>query len=144
MENPYDLSSGEPTQDERTLAMLAHLLQIFTGFIGPLVIFLAKRELSRYVAFHALNALLWQVAFFVLSMGSMFLWFCTMIGFSAAHSVAFSGPPTGMIVLFPLMFLFIGGGSLLNLVFGVVYAIKAQNGEWAGYPIIGTWASRHV
>jgi uncharacterized Tic20 family protein len=33
-----------PTEDERTMAMLAHLLMAFTGFIGPLVIFIVKQN----------------------------------------------------------------------------------------------------
>jgi uncharacterized membrane protein len=37
--------------------MLAHLLQFFAGFIPPLVIYLVKRN-SRFVAFHAMQALL--------------------------------------------------------------------------------------
>ena len=45
----------EPTADERTLALLAHLLMAFTGFIGPLVIFCVRRD-SRFVKFHSLQA----------------------------------------------------------------------------------------
>ena len=48
-----------PTSDEETLAMLAHVLQIFTWWIGPLVIYLAKRD-SKFVSFHAMQTLLWQ------------------------------------------------------------------------------------
>ena len=42
------------TQDERTMAMLAHLLGIVTGFLGPLVIWLIKKDQSKFVAYHAL------------------------------------------------------------------------------------------
>jgi len=43
-----------PTEDERTMAMLAHLLMAFTGFIGPLVIFLREAEFAvREVSFAA-------------------------------------------------------------------------------------------
>jgi hypothetical protein len=48
-----------PTSDETTLALLAHVLQIFTWWIGPLAIYLAKRD-SKFVSFHAMQALLWQ------------------------------------------------------------------------------------
>jgi uncharacterized Tic20 family protein len=53
----YDLPS--PSHDERTTAMLARLLMIFTWFIGPLILYLVKRE-SRFVAFHSLQALIFQ------------------------------------------------------------------------------------
>ena len=60
-----DLPSPGP--DERSLAMLAHALQIVGGFIAPLVIFLIRRD-SRFVGFHALQALLLQLIY-------MFFWF---------------------------------------------------------------------
>ncbi len=45
-----------PTQDERTFAMLAHLLACFGGgFIAPLIILLSKKD-SRFVKFHAIQA----------------------------------------------------------------------------------------
>ena len=44
-----------PTPDERTLAMLAHILQTFSCFIGPLVIYVVKRD-SRFVAFHVISS----------------------------------------------------------------------------------------
>ena len=49
-----------PTQDERTMALLAQVLQIVGWWIAPLVIFLIKRE-SKFVSFHALQALLLQI-----------------------------------------------------------------------------------
>jgi hypothetical protein len=41
--------------------------------------------------------------------------------------------------LFPLLWLFGVGGWITNVILGIVYGIKAQRGEWAGYPIIGKW-----
>ena len=47
--------------EERTWAMLAHLsviVNLFTGFFGPiaaLVIYLLFRDRSRYVAYHSLQ-----------------------------------------------------------------------------------------
>ena len=58
----------EPTTpDERTFALLAHMLQIMLSWIAPLAIFLIKRQ-SKFVSFHALQALLLQVACMLLSL----------------------------------------------------------------------------
>ena len=46
------------------MAMLAHVLQIFTWWIWPPVIFIVKQD-SKSVRFHALQALLWQIALIV-------------------------------------------------------------------------------
>ena len=54
-----------PTQDERTMALLAHVLGIFAGFLAPLIFFLVKRD-SKFVSFHALQSLAWHIIYFVL------------------------------------------------------------------------------
>src|SRR5689334_25422995 len=53
----------EPTQEERTFGTLSHALQMAGGWIAPLVIFLSKKQQSRFVAFHSLQALLLQLSF---------------------------------------------------------------------------------
>ena len=55
----------QPTLDERTMAILAHMLPIVGLWIAPLIIFVVKRE-SRFVSFHALQALLLQVTYMFL------------------------------------------------------------------------------
>ena len=37
------------SKDDKTMAMLCHLLAIFTTFIGPLIIWLIKKDQSAYV-----------------------------------------------------------------------------------------------
>jgi len=132
-----------PSPDERTFAMLAHILQLFTGFIGPLVIYIVKRE-SRFVAFHALQALLWQAIYFVITMLFMVIWFVLIFSTIATHpsSGASKGPPTEFFILIPLIWLFFACGWVVAMILGIVYGIKANQGQWAAYPIIGGWALR--
>jgi uncharacterized protein len=58
--------------EEKTWSILAHLsifLNLFTGFLGPvvaLVIWLVYRDRSPKVAFHALQSMWYQVAWLVL------------------------------------------------------------------------------
>lgn len=134
--------SLEPTQDERTMATLAHALSIL-GFIAPLVIFLIKRP-SRFVSFHALQALLWHIAYLILIVVLMVTFFAvfffTIITQAEAHKNA--GPPPAMFLMIPLMWLGFAGGAIANLILAVVYAIKASQGEWANYPIFGRLARK--
>lgn len=56
--------------DENVFALLAHLLGIFTGFIGPLVIFLVKKDspgLAYENAKHALNFQISLVIYYIIS-----------------------------------------------------------------------------
>jgi uncharacterized protein len=129
-----------PSADERTFGLLAHLLQVFTGFMGPLVILCIKQN-SRFVKFHALQSLIWQLCFTgVLLMGSGFAFFVAFAtvfhDLSKPHGA--SSPPT-FFLLFPLLWLFAVGGWITNVILAVVYGMKANRGEWAGYPIIGRW-----
>jgi uncharacterized Tic20 family protein len=59
-------------QEERSWSVLAHLsvlLNLFTGFLGPvaaLVIWLVYKDRSQRVAFHALQSMWYQAAWLVL------------------------------------------------------------------------------
>ena len=68
----------DPSLDERTMAILAHVLQIVGLWIAPLIIFVVKRE-SKFVSFHALQALLLQVLYLCLMGIGMFLWFGAVV-----------------------------------------------------------------
>jgi uncharacterized Tic20 family protein len=132
----------EPTQDERTMATLAQGLSVL-GFLPPLIIFFIKRE-SRFVSFHALQALLWHITYMVLMMIVVMVFFLGIMltVFSQAENLKHGGPPTALFVIFPVIWLGISAGSIINIVLAVVYAIKAGQGEWADYPIFGRWARK--
>jgi uncharacterized protein len=137
---PQGRPLAPPAQDERTLAFLAHLLQIFSGFIGPLVIFCVKQD-SRFVRFHSLQALVWQACYMVLIFFSIMVCAIGLL-VSVLHNpeaVHSQGPPPGLFVFFPLIWLIMMGGWVANLILGLVFGIKANNGEWAAYPVIGKW-----
>lgn len=134
----------EPTEDERNFAMLAHLLQFFAGFVPPLVIFLVKRK-SRFVAFHALQALLWQAAYLLIIMLGMMAIFASVFGMILHQQHAGganNAPPMAFFVGFGSFWLLIMIGWFGNLVLAIVYSIKAYHGKWANYPIFGRLARR--
>jgi uncharacterized Tic20 family protein len=131
----------EPTQDERTMATLAHGLSIL-GFLAPLIIFLLKRQ-SRFVSFHALQALLWHVTYLILIVLGMVAFLAIFILTLVAHPIAKgAAPPLGVFLVFPFLWLFFMAGSIVTLILAIVYAIKAGQGEWADYPIFGKLARR--
>jgi uncharacterized protein len=132
----------ETTQDERTFAVLAHALQMAGWWIAPLVIFLTKRE-SRFVAFHALQALFLQLSFMVIGVVGAVLWFALIFGsmIKAGHPPP-NAPPPALLFLLPLVWLVFMGMWVLVLVAVILYSIKAGRGEWAEYPVVGKWARR--
>jgi uncharacterized Tic20 family protein len=130
----------EPGPDDRTLAMLALLLMAFSGIIGPLVIFCVKQD-SRFVRFHSLQALIWQAAYVVLVMLSVSVFLVAMVA-SLIHNPPTphsNAPPPAFVFLFPFIWIGTMGGWTANLILGIVYAFKAQRGEWATFPVFGKW-----
>ena len=82
------LTSGEqppyaPTDDERTLGILAHVLAI-VSFLGPLIIFLIKKDESKYVAEQAKESLNFQITVFIVC----FVLAITVIGILLIWAVA--------------------------------------------------------
>ena len=61
--------------DDKSMAMLAHLLGIFTGFLGPLIIWLIKKDQSPFVNDQGKEALNFQI-FAIICFFGCFLTFC--------------------------------------------------------------------
>jgi uncharacterized Tic20 family protein len=104
-------SSTPPTKDERNLALLSHLLGIFTGFLGPLIIWLIKKDSSAYVSDQSKEALNFQITVAIAYLVSGLLTF-VLIG----------------CVLMPIVLL----GAL---VLAIMATIAASKGEPYRYPL---------
>jgi uncharacterized Tic20 family protein len=106
-----------PDDEERTLAMLCHLLPIVAGFIAPLIIWLIKKDQSRFLDHHGREAVNFQINVliitFTLAIVAMVLTFI-LIGF----------------LLFPVIF----AVAIAALVLEVLAGIAASRGEWHRYP----------
>ena len=70
------------------------------------------------------------------------VWFVLMFSTVALHFGDKNAPPTAFLAFFPLIWLFFAGCGILNLVIAIVYAIKAGQGEWAEYPLLGRLARK--
>jgi uncharacterized protein len=140
------IAPPEITSDEKTMATLAHVLQLVGWWIAPLIIYLVKRD-SKFVAFHAMQALLWQLVLMVLWFAAMIVWFVTIFSFAFSHAAkaAPQQPPSlGFFLGFAALWFVALGIMGLNLLIAIFYGIKAGRGEWAAYPIIGRWARQIV
>src|SRR4051794_14373543 len=108
------------SQDERTLAMLAHALQLPGMWIAPLVIFFVKRE-SLFVRFHALQALLLQATKLISMFGMMALFFIFMFSFIAIEPHSKFGPPPLVFLFFPVLWLGMFGFVILEIVLSIMF-----------------------
>lgn len=139
------VQDGATTADERTMAVLAHVLQLVGGWIAPLVIFFIRRQ-SRFVSFHALQVLLFEAFCILLTMmvmGGLFI--SLLFGFSSGRFTQQSGshtPPAFLLAFFAVFWLGFMIIWLVRLLLAIVYGVKAGRGEWAEYPILGRFARK--
>lgn len=106
-----------PSSEDRTLAMLCHLLGLLTGFLGPLVLWLVKKDSSPFVDHHGRESLNFQLTLMLVMFAlgiAMFILMFIVIGFLLMPVIAVIG--------------------ILALVAEILAAVAAQNGEWYRYP----------
>ncbi|MBN2584061.1 MAG: DUF4870 domain-containing protein [Planctomycetes bacterium] len=116
-----DQFTGEMKPDDKTMGMLCHLLGIFT-FIGPLIIWLVKKDESRYVDVHGKEALNFQLSLFIFLAGvGVVETVLAVIPFINCLALVLM-PALGLIPLFGLVML-------------VIASIKASEGKVFRYPL---------
>ncbi|KAF1710679.1 hypothetical protein CSC70_06705 [Pseudoxanthomonas kalamensis DSM 18571] len=109
---PPPAPTGAAPQEERTMAMLAHLLGIITWFIGPLIIWLMNKDKNpnSFVSDQAKEALNFQI-----TLGIVYL--------------------IGIILSVIVIGIFINMlAGLAGLIFAIIGGIKANGGEAYRYP----------
>jgi uncharacterized protein len=96
-----------PTSDEKTLALLSHVLTLAVGFIAPLIIYLIKKDESPFITAHAKESLNFQITIFII----IIVLFITIIGILLAWIV-----------------------GIVALVLVIMATIKASEGKLYKYP----------
>ncbi len=128
--------------DERTWAFLAHLsvlLNLVTGFLGvgaAFVIFLIFRERSRYVAYQALQAALFQLICWG-GVGALIGLIWSAIGILSMVMIGILLIPIGVILTLLLAAL-----PIASVIYGIVGAIETSQGTDFRYWILGDWVAQ--
>ncbi len=104
-------ASPTATSEERTLAILAHVLTLVGGFLAPLIIWLLKKDESAFVTENAKESLNFQITLIL-----------------------------AMIVCGVLMLIIIGAFlmmivGMLALVFIIIATVRASEGKIYRYPM---------
>ncbi|MBN2514243.1 MAG: DUF4870 domain-containing protein [Sedimentisphaerales bacterium] len=107
---PAESQKADISNDAKNLGMLCHLLGLFTSFVGPLVIWLIKKDTMPYVDYHGKESLNFQITLAI-------AYFVAGLSFLCAIGV----------VLVPVL-------GLLHLIFCIIASIAASKGEYYKYP----------
>lgn len=136
----------KPSQDERTMAALAHGSAILFGMgaIAAILIWMTQKEKSRYVAFQALQATAYQLAGVLVSILSWCCWtalyFLSFIPLIAAAEASADPPAVFWLSMF-LMFVPMGLMGLWILG-GLWGAVRVLQGREFRYILIGQQLER--
>jgi hypothetical protein len=119
---PPELQGASASKDDRTWGMIAHLAALagfvfpFGNILGPLIVFLIKKDQSRFVAYHAKQS----------------LWFQVFVGIAALVLVLI-----GMVVCVTIpVAILIGVGAMAYAIYG---AIQVNGGKDFEYYWVGAW-----
>jgi uncharacterized Tic20 family protein len=96
-----------PTSDEKTLAILSHILTLVAPILAPLIIYLVKKNESKFVEWHAKESLNFQITIAII----IIILFITIIGILFAWIVA-----------------------IISLVLVIIATIRASEGKLYKYP----------
>ena len=99
-----------PTSDERTMAILSHALALVAPVLAPLIIYIIKKDESKYVAEHAKESLNFQLSMFI----------CFMISFVL------------MIIIIGIFLMFALG--ILSFILVIIASVKASDNKLYRFP----------
>ncbi len=122
-----DVPSSEPpvtgiSAEEKQWAMFAHLSALVAGFLGPLIIWLIKKDTMKFVDDQGKEALNFQINITVLALAIV-----PLTALVTAVTFGF-----GILLMLPIGF----GISVLAIVFPILAAVKVNSGEAYRYPYI--------
>ena len=112
---------GGVTPEDRQMAMFIYLLGIFTGFIGPLILWMLKRDESKFINHHGKEVINFTLTLLIPVL-ALFMVGCPLVFVTWGLA--------GFIVV-PL-FLALNVYALVMMILG---AIKSNQGEWWEFPI---------
>jgi uncharacterized Tic20 family protein len=115
-DSAYPGDAVATTSDDRLWAMLAHLLSLsgyfipFGNVVAPLVVWMVKRDSSKFVDYHGKESLNFQINVLLYILVSIPLVFC-VVG----------------------IFTMIAAG-VYGLVMAIIAGVNAYSGQWYRYP----------
>lgn len=110
-QNPYSAQTPLSPADEKTWAILTHIGGIFFSFLPALIVYLVCKDRGPFIRQHSASALNFQLTMLIAALlGSVLIF--AVIGIFVVMAV-----------------------SIVVIVFSIIAAIAANNGQWYRYPL---------
>ena len=148
MENRID--KVVPEQDERNLAALAHASVIlpYVGALVPILIWTTRKDKGNFLAFQALQALIFQVSIMAFWVVGGLCYFVSFLGniLALPFVISESGEidpaywAASFVPFFAIAVILLLGFAYI--VYGIVAAVMAYQGKPVRYIVVGKWAEK--
>ena len=140
------MQKEELTSDEKLMAMLSHLSILFGGIILPIILWAVQKDKSRFVRYHALQAIFFHIAYVsilvIVIVALVVIFMIFGIGLGAMTSKGQHHPNDGAFPAIMIILMVVFYGGIFISVFGamayeIFLAIKSYKGSYVKIPIIG-------
>ncbi|HRE40440.1 MAG TPA: DUF4870 domain-containing protein [Ignavibacteria bacterium] len=133
------------SSDDKLLSLVSHLSACLGGILVPIIIYFIQKDKSKYVAYNALSAILWQLIYIliilILSFGFIFIG--VLIPTLSVATKSAEAPVVFIIFVISICAVIIGL-VIFFLGYAIWAAIKSYQGELIKYPFIGNFAYKNV
>jgi uncharacterized Tic20 family protein len=119
--NPEHPEYGQPTGDDTTMALFCYVGALLGGFLVPLILYLIKKNESRFVRFHAAQALNYTLTQLIVFLGVL----------APLGVVAILTRQPAILVLAVPVWLY---EAISPYVWMILGAIRSNRGEWYTMP----------
>lgn len=134
------------SQDERMLAMFAHLSMFFGGLWIPLIFWAINKDKSKFVSFHSLQALFFHIAYTAVLV--FLVIFVAAIGMAVGLIVPGQDGPSHMGALQIIVLLAIAavvlGFIIASVALAIINAVSSYKGGLKKYPVIGNMVYKKI
>jgi uncharacterized Tic20 family protein len=143
------------TQDEKIMAAIGHATIIWPvmGILAPLIIWATQREKSRFIAFQALQAVVYHMTLILAGLACGVCWVCSYFGMivgviampvSMAFTLPAEGAPGGDLppeAMISILLSFLGMIVFYVAIFGLLFLGLAMWAAYIGYGLYGAVAN---
>lgn len=137
----------EPSSEEKILALFSHLSIFMGGIVLPIIFWAINRDKSRFVRYHAMQAVFFHIAFIVLIIALIIIMVVFSIGMGIISAGTFAAGKNGSAFIFVALFAFYALFFLAMFLFigyGIYVGVKSYKGELTRYPVIGRYVYEKV
>ena len=132
--------SVEPESDEKILALFSHLSIFLGGIVLPIIFWAVNKDKSRFVRFHALQAIFFHIAYIAIVVAVVIIMALVGIGLGVLSAGTFAAGKDGSFIFIIAMVLFYGLIFISIFIFigyGIYVGVRSYKGELSRYPVIG-------